>query len=31
MFHSTLCYVERPGENGESEVLLLHRVKNKTI
>ena len=29
MFHSTLCYVERPGKSGEKEVLLLHRVKKK--
>ena len=29
MFNSTLCYVERTGENGEPEVLLLHRVKKK--
>ena len=29
MFHSTLCYVERPGKSGDKEVLLLHRVKKK--
>ena len=29
MFNSTLCYIERTGENGENEVLLLHRVKKK--
>ncbi len=29
MFHSTLCYVERPGTSGKKEVLLLHRVKKK--
>ena len=29
MFNSTLCYVERRGEGGEPEVLLLHRVKKK--
>ena len=29
MFNSTLCYVERQGEDGEPEVLLLHRVKKK--
>ena len=29
MFNSTLCYVERRGEDGEPEVLLLHRVKKK--
>ena len=29
MFHSTLCYVERPGTSGDKEVLLLHRVKKK--
>ncbi|MBQ9252397.1 MAG: 8-oxo-dGTP diphosphatase [Clostridia bacterium] len=29
MINSTLCYIERPGAKGETEVLLLHRVKKK--
>ena len=29
MIQSTLCYIERPGASGGTEVLLLHRVKKK--
>jgi len=29
VINTTLCYLERPGEGGQPEVLLLHRVKKK--